>query len=209
MKIGILGGGNVGGTLGAAWAKRGHQILFGVRDPSAPDMRELLGRCGGQASAGSPVEAAAFGGVAVNALPWPAAKAVLTALDLKDKALLDASNPLLPDLSGLEIGTTTSAGEQVAQWSAGAHVVKIFNTTGFNNMANPVYRGEPIAMFYCGDNQDAKNTAAGLAKEIGFAPMDAGPLTNARVLEPLAYLWIWLANMGGQGRDFAFQIVKR
>ncbi|MGH9613953.1 MAG: NADPH-dependent F420 reductase [Bryobacteraceae bacterium] len=209
MKIGILGGGNVGGALGAAWAKRGHKILFGVRDPAASDMRELLKTCDGKASAGSPSEAAAFGGVVLNALPWPAAKSVLKTLNLKGKTLLDASNPLLPDLSGLEIGTTTSAGEQVTQWAAGARVVKIFNTTGFGNMADPTYGGKPIPMFYCGDDRDAKNTAAELAKEIGFAPVDSGPLSNARVLEPLAYLWIWLANMGGVGRDFAFQIVKR
>ena len=209
MKIGILGAGNVGGTLGAGWAKHGHEVLFGVRDQGSADTLELVRRCGGRGKAGSPSEAAAFGGVIVNALPWGAAKAVLSALDLKGKILLDATNPLLPGLSGIEVGTTSSGAELVSQWARGASVVKIFNTTGFNNMANPVYHGEPIPMLYCGDDKAAKAAAAELAAAIGFAPVDAGPLSNARLLEPAALLWIWLANVGGLSRDFAFQIVKR
>ena len=209
MKIGILGGGNVGGTLGAGWASRGHDILFGVRDPAAADMQAILRRCEGHAKAGAPADAAAFAAVIVNALPWDAAKTVLPSLNLRGKILLDATNPLLPGLAGLEVGTTTSGAELVAKLAAGARVVKIFNTTGYGNMANPIYRGEPIPMLYCGDDREAKATAAQLASEIGFAPVDAGPRTNARLLEPLALLWIWLANMGSLSRDFALQIVKR
>ena len=192
MKIGILGGGNVGGALGVAWSKCRHQILFGVRNPAAPDMQELIGRCGSRAMAGTAAEAAGFGEVVVNALPWPATKAVLSSLDLKGKILLDATNPLLPSWPGLEVGTTTSGGELVSQWAPGAHVVKIFNSTGANNMENPVYHGEPVPMLYCGDHPEAKNTAAALAKDVGFEPVDAGPLSNARALEPLALLWVWL-----------------
>lgn len=209
MEIGILGAGNVGGTLGAAWAKHGHDITFGVRNPAAAEVQELLRRSGGHARAGAPSDAAAFGDVVVNALPWPAAKQVLTSLKLERKILLDATNPLLPDLSGLEVGATTSGAEQVARWAAGARVVKVFNTTGYSNMADPVYRGQPIPMFYCGDDPEAKSTAAQLAKTIGFAPVDAGPLSNARLLEPVAMLWIWLALKGGLGQGFAFQIVQR
>ncbi len=209
MKIGILGGGNVGGALGIGWAKHGHEILFGVRDPDAADMRATLAECNGRAKAGTAADAAEFGEVILNALPWTATKSVLSTLKLEGKILLDATNPLLPDLSALEVGTTSSAGELVSQWAAGARVVKIFNTTGANNMANPVYGGEPIPMFYCGDDAEAKHTAAKLAAEIGFSPMDSGPLSNSRILEPLALLWIWHAYPGGLGREFAFKIVKR
>jgi len=209
MKIGILGGGNVGGTLGVAWAQRGHDIFFGVRDPGAADMQDVLNRCGGRAKAGSAPEAATFGEVVVNALPWPATQSTLSALDLKNKILLDATNPILPGLAGIEVGTTTSGGELVAQWAKGARVVKIFNTTGFNNMADPIYGGQPVTMFYCGDNEEAKKVARGLAEAIGFAPVDAGPLSNARLLEPVAMLWVWLAVKGGLGREFAFQVAKR
>jgi predicted dinucleotide-binding enzyme len=208
MKIGVLGGGNVGGTLGAGWAGRGHDIMFGVRDPAAPDMQAILRRSDGHAKAGAPADAAAFAGVMVNALPWDAAKTVLPSLNLNGKILLDATNPFLPGLAGLEVGTTTSGGELVAKWAAGARVVKIFSTTGFGNMANPIYRGQPIPMLYCGDDPGAKAIASELAAALGFTPMDAGPLSNARLLEPLALLWVRLA-MGGLGLDFAFQIVKR
>lgn len=209
MKIGILGGGNVGGALGVAWAKRGHEIVFGVRNPAAPDMQALIAQCNGRATAGIAADAAGFGEVVLSALPWPATQAVLTALDLRGKILLDATNPLVPSLAGLEVGTTTSGAELVSQWAAGAHVVKIFNTTGANNMTDPIYQGQPIPMLYCGDDPGAKSTAAALAADVGFVPVDAGPLTNARALEPLAMLWVWLAYPGGLGREFAFQIVKR
>jgi predicted dinucleotide-binding enzyme len=209
MNIGILGAGNVGGTLGEAFAKAGHPVCFGVRDAGSEDVKTMLDRMHGRGHAGVVADAVAFGNVVVNALPWGAVKDVLSSLDLKGKTLLDCTNPLLPNLAGLEVGTTTSGGELVAEWAPGAHVVKIFNTTGYDNMANPNYKGQPISMFYCGDDAEAKKTAAGLARDIGFNPMDAGPLANSRVLEPYALLWIWLAVFGGLGRDFAFQVVKR
>ncbi len=209
MKIGILGGGNVGGTLGQGWAKSGHEIFFGVRNPDAADMQATLAQCAGHAQAGSAEQAAAFGEVVVNALPWPATKTALSALNLSGKVLLDATNPIAPDFSGLEVGTTNSGGELVAGWAPGAKVVKIFNTTGFKNMENPVYQGAKIPMFYCGDDAGAKATAAQLAGDLGFEPIDAGPLTNSRLLEPYAFLWVWLAMKGGHGRDIAFQLLKR
>jgi len=123
--------------------------------------------------------------------------------------LLDCTNPVKADLSGLEIGTSTSGGEMVEQWAAGAQVVKIFNTTGYGNMENPTYQGHGAVMFYCGGDAGTKSIAAQLARDIGFDPVDVGPLANARLLEPYALLWIWLALRGGFGRDFAFQIVRR
>lgn len=209
MRIGILGAGNVGGTLGESWARKGHEVTFGVRYPGAEEVKTILGRCGGRAKAAGAAEAVQAGEVVVNALPWKAVKPVLESLDLNGKSLLDCTNPLLPDLSGLEVGTKTSGGEMVATWAKGAKVVKVFNTTGFGNMENPTYGGEPIPMFYCGDDEGARRTAAGLARDIGFDPIDAGPLSNARLLEPYALLWIWLAIKGGMGRDFAFKLVKR
>ena len=110
----------------------------------------------------------------MNALPWPATRGVLEKLGLEGKILLDCTNPLKPDPSGLEVGATTSGGELVAGWAKGAKVVKIFNTTGYANMANPSYGGQPITIFYCCDNADAKRIAAGLARDIGFDPVDAG-----------------------------------
>jgi predicted dinucleotide-binding enzyme len=209
MRIAILGAGNVGGALGESWARHGHEVFFGVRNPYATEVHALLRRCGPRARAESVADAVRSAAVVVNALPWPATPGVLENLDLAGKVLLDCANPLKADLSGLEVGTTTSAGEMVAGWAKGAKVVKIFNTTGFANMANPSYGGEPVTMFYCGDDAEAKRTAADLARDIGFDPVDAGPLSNARLLEPCAVLWIWLAIKGGVGREFAFKLVKR
>jgi len=210
MNIGIIGGGSVGGTLGTGWARKGHKIRFGVRRPDSTEMRDLLRKIGTAAAAGSVAEAATFGEAVVLATPWPAAQEALrSAGDLTGKVLLDCTNPLKADLAGIEVGTTTSAGEMVAQWSPGARVVKIFNTTGYNNMANPEYPLGPATMFYCGDDAGAKVVAAQLASDLGFEPVDAGPLTNARQLEPLAMLWIWMAVFGGMGTNFAFKLMRR
>ena len=210
MNIGILGAGKVGGTLGTAWARKGHRIRFGVRRHDSPEIKELLRKIGPLASAGSVEEAASFGEAILLATPWPAAEEVLRgAGDLTGKILLDCMNPLKPGLAGLSIGTTTSAGEMVAQWAPGARVVKIFNTNGSENMGNPNYPLGPATMFYCGDDEGAKLAAAQLASDTGAEPVDAGPLSNARLLEPLAMLWIWLAVFGGMGRNIAFKLIRR
>lgn len=210
MKIAIIGAGNVGGTLGKGWSKAGHEVIFGVRDTSDSKLKELLAAAGGRAKAASVKEAAASAEVAALTVPWGAAQdALKSAGSLKGKILLDCTNPLKPDLSGLTHGSTTSGGEQVAAWAPGARVVKIFNTTGAGNMGNPAYPGGPSVMLYCGDDPDAKKTAAQLAADLGFDPYDAGPLQEARLLEPFALTWIHLAVFQKLGTNFAFRLVKR
>lgn len=184
-------------------------MLFGVRDASAPELKELLDRAGALAKAGSVADAGACD-VVVLATPWDATEsAIQSAGGLGGKVVLDCTNPLLPDLSGLIFGNNTSGGEKVAGWAPGATVVKIFNTTGFGNMADAVYNGEPGTMFYCGDDAAAKQVAAQLAGDLGFDPIDSGPLTQSRLLEPLALLWITLAIKQGLGKDFAFKLMRR
>jgi predicted dinucleotide-binding enzyme len=120
-------------------------------------------------------------------IPWPLASAT--------------------DLSGLALGTTTSAAEQVAQWAPGARVVKAFNTVGSNIMADPSFGSNRALLFYCGDDAAAKQTVKSLAGELGFDAQDSGPLRQARLLEPFALLWISLAYGQGYGREFAFQLI--
>ena len=91
----------------------------------------------------------------------------------------------------------------------GARVVKIFNTTGFSNMENPEYGEGRSMMLYCGDDAQAKEVAAQLATELGFEPYDVGPLTEARLLEPFALVWIHLAVLQGMGSGFAFRLMRR
>jgi predicted dinucleotide-binding enzyme len=210
MKIGIIGAGNVGGTLGQAWAKKGHDVFFGVRHPQDDKTRRLLQSIGGKARAGTVAEAAAFGEVVVLATPWAAAEAaVREAGDLAGKPLIDCTNPLTPDFSGLEVGFSTSGAERVAGWARGAKVFKAFNTTGYNIMANPVLNGIRTVMFVCGDDEAVKPTILQLATDVGFDAVDAGKLVQARLLEPWAMLWIHLAFSGTVGREFGFALLRR
>jgi predicted dinucleotide-binding enzyme len=207
MNIGIVGSGSVGGTLGRRLAEAGHAVAFGTRRPESPEMSQFASLP--RARVTSQREAAQWAQAIILATPWPStAEAVRGLGDLSGKILLDATNPVKPDLSGLELENTTSGGEQVAGWARGAHVVKIFNTVGYNIMANPHFGEKPATMFYCGDDVASKAVAHGLASELGFAPVDAGPLRQARLLEPFALLWISLA-FGGQGREIGFQLMRR
>ncbi len=210
MKIGIIGAGNVGSALARGWIAKGHEVKFGVPDPASNKIGALLVELGTQATAGSVAEAAGFGTVVALAVPWQAAQdAVQNMGNLSGKILLDCTNPIKADFSGLEIGHTTSAGEIVAQWAAGANVVKIFNTTGANVMADSHFDGQLPVMFYCGDNAESKKVGAQLASELGFDPVDAGPLTQAAQLEAAAWLWITMALKYGAGTNMAFALLKR
>lgn len=202
MKIAIIGAGNVGSTLGSGWAKHGHEILFGVRNPNKLDASS--------AKVVSVMEAAQSADIVVLAVPWNAVQdALQSAGDLKGKILLDSTNPLLPDLSGLAIEPGTSGAEMISAMAPGIPIVKIFNSTGYPNMANPDYGGVRATMFYCGDDEGAKRLAAGLANDLGFEPVDAGPLSQARLLEPLALLWISLALRQGLSTNIAFKLMRR
>ena len=148
--------------------------------------------------------------ILVLATPWPAARnAIEAAGDIRGKTVIDCTNPIGEGWSGLTIGHTTSAAEMVAQWAAGARVVKAFSTTGTGNMADPLYGGQPITMFICGDDKGAKRIVSNLAEELGFDVADTGALATARYLEPMAMLWVHLAYAEGYGPDFAIKLVRR
>ena len=110
---------------------------------------------------------------------------------------------------GLEIGHSISAGEKVQGWAKGASVFKTLNTTGFGNMADPVFHGVKSVMFVAGDDAANKPKVIALVAALGFEVVDAGPLRNARLLEAHAMLWIELALKRGLGRDWAFAVVRR
>lgn len=196
--------------MGTRWAQGGHQVVFGSRNPDADDMKQLVAKAGSTARAASLQDTAKAADVLLLATPWPATQAVVEGLgDLGGKPLIDATNPLKADLSGLTHGTTTSGAEQVASWARGARVVKAFNTVGFNIMANPAFGAERPVMFYCGDDAAAKQTVRPLVEQLGFEAIDAGPLAQARLLEPFCLLWITLALQYGQGREIAFKFLRR
>jgi 8-hydroxy-5-deazaflavin:NADPH oxidoreductase len=212
MKLAIIGAGNVGGTLGTAWAKKaGHEIFFAVTNPRSDKTQALIRTLGGKARAGTAAEAASFSDTIVLTTPWPAAEAAIRSMgDLKGKIILDATNPLAmgPDGLMLEIGHSISAGEKVQGWARGASVFKTLNTTGFANMAEPIFNGVKSVMFVAGDDAANKPKVIDLVGGLGFEVIDAGPLRNARLLEAHAMLWIDLALQRGLGCDWAFVIVR-
>ena len=144
------------------------------------------------------------------ATPWEATLAAVDAAgDLSGRVVIDCTNPLLPQLAGLAVGTTTSAAEEVARAASGARVVKCFNTIGAQNFARPQFGDQRASMFLCGDDAEARATVSELASELGFDVVDAGPLKQARLLEPLAMLWISLAYQQALGPDIGFKLLRR
>ena len=148
----------------------------------------------------------------VIATPWSATEAAVKSLgSLAGKIVIDCTNPLGmgPDGLQLVLGFATSAGEQVASWAPGAFVFKSLNTTGASNMGNTAdYPVKPL-MLVAGDNAAKKPVVLELVGKLGFESVDAGPLKNARLLEPFAMVWIDQARKRGRGRDFAFALVRR
>jgi len=205
MNITLVGSGNVGRALGEAWKKSGHRITFAARDPASDKATELK-------AAGFDVvalNAARNADVVVLAIPWSGVATTVPALGpLAGKVLVDAINPLTPSLE-LALGYSDSAGETVARLSPRARVVKAFNTTGAGNMANSLYPGGKIMMPVASDDAEAKKIVMSLASDLGFEPVDAGPLAMSRHLEPLAMLWIKLAYAQGLGTQFGFSILRR
>jgi NADPH-dependent F420 reductase len=214
LKIAIIGAGNVGGTLGTAWAAKGHQIIYGARNVNDEKVKKRVSTNPGKITATGIPDAVAQSAVVLLATPWQGAREALqSAGNLAGKVVIDAINPLEMSPAflekGLLVGHDTSAGEQIAQWAKGAKVVKAFNTIGSMNMANPKFGGQSATMFICGDDSEAKKTVKQLSDDLGFETVDAGPIKTARLLEPLAMLWIHLAYGMNVGPDFGFKIIKR
>jgi NADPH-dependent F420 reductase len=214
MKIAVIGAGNVGGTLGKRWARAGHEVAFGARDPADAKVSALVRESGPSAKAASVPEAVRQAAVVVLTVPWDNARDAITAAgDLRGRILIDATNPvpLTPEglRQGLVIGHTTSGAEEIAHWTTGARIVKAFNTTGFQNMADPRYGSQGLTMMMCGDDEEAKKVAADLSRQLGFEPVDVGPLRSARYLEAVAMLWIDMAILQGFGTEFGFQVARR
>jgi predicted dinucleotide-binding enzyme len=207
MRIAIIGAGNVGQALAGAWAKAGHRVQFGLRDPDSGKYRHVPA-----AQRSTPDAAAAAAEVIVLATPWPATEAAIRQLgDLKDKIVIDCTNPLTSGPGGLALalGFEVSGGERVAGWAKGASVFKTLNQTGAENMAKASAFALKPAMFIAGDEEEGKRRVMQLVGDLGFEPLDAGPLKQARLLEPLAMLWIDQALVRGRGRDFAFALARR
>ncbi len=203
MKVGIVGAGRVGSSLGKALIKAGHQVMFSSRDPQGEHAHNVSAETG--APVGSIAATIDFSPVVVLAMSPDAVMAVAGeyAAQLKDKLIIDLNNRLGP-------GGAPSASSFVQELAArtGGKVVKAFNTIGADQYLNPGFDGQSASMFIAGDPQ-ARQAAAELAASIGFEVVEVGGLEIAPLVEGLAALWIHLALRSGQGRNIAFKLIKR
>ena len=208
MKIGIIGAGDVGGTLGKIWRQRNHEVMFGVRNLQSQNVRRLA-QMDKSLRFGDINEAVAFGNVILFAIPWTSVEeTVRKSGNLSGKIVIDPTNPLTPDLKQLAL-EGTSVAERIADLAKGAKVVKAFNTIGAKTLDNLIFGSDRADLFICGDDIPSKRVVGELATDIGFDVVDVGSLANARMLENLALLWIELALRQELGPNIAFKLLRR
>jgi predicted dinucleotide-binding enzyme len=210
VNIAIVGSGRMGSGLGRLWAQKGHRVFFSFsRDPKK---LEALAKSNPHCSAGSPAEAVAASEVVLLSVGWAAVEEALRAAgEIRDRIVIDCTNPLKPDLSGLVVGTTTSAGEEIAKLLTRSKVVKAFNTVFAEvyHSETRLFGSRRPTMFFCGDDAGAKATVSKLIIETGFDPIDAGSLASARYLEPMAMLMVQLGRKQGLGTNIALSLIHR
>lgn len=209
MKIGIIGGGNMASGLGKFWAKSGHELMFSF-SRSEQKLKDLAQSVSSAALVGTPAEAVQFADVVLLSVPWVAVPEALQAAgSLSGKILFSCVNALKPDMSGMAVGTTTSAAEEIAKLAPGARVVE-----GLPLFAEVLqsgdthFNGQEATVFYCGDDAEAKSVVAGLLKETAVEAIDVGSLSTARYIEPAMMVLIQLAYVQQQGQ-VAFKLLRR
>lgn len=204
MKIAIIGSGNVGGALAQQWVKAGHTVLIGAKFPLSEKNINLATKIGEDRFAAIE-NAVKQSEVVLIATPPTAIFEVLEQLgDVSGKILIDATNSVMKTPEPYKTVYHCLADK------TNAEVVKCFNTTGFENMLNPIYNGEGIDMFMAGDSDKAKAVAKQLALDCGFGTcIDFGKADKVELLEKFALSWINLAIMQNHGRDMAFKVIRR
>lgn len=209
MNIGIIGAGNIGTGLGRHLAARGHAIVVSFAR-TAEALAGAAARIGGGARGGTVAEAVAHGEVIVLATPWGVTLETVrpVAAGLAGKIVWDTTNPFRPGMDELELGTTSSAGEEVARAAPGARVVKAIPPFAelLHSGAMEIGGTRP-GVFVCGDDAAARAVVAGLVREVGAAPTDTGPLKLARFTEPAGMLITYLAYVRGLGARVALGVV--
>lgn len=210
MRIGILGSGLMGGKLGTLFARAGHEVVFSYAR-SAQKLKRLARDAQGNARAGTPAEAARDAAALLLAVHWSRVDDVLRqAGDVSGKVIVSCTMPMNADDTDLVIAHTSSGAEALAQKVPNARVVSAFGTVPsevlFDVFAARRKSNRP-SLVYCGDDARAKKLAAGLIRDVGFDPVDAGPLRMARSLEPFTLLIARLAyeTKGGPALAYRFQ----
>lgn len=203
MKITVIGAGNMGSAFVKQLTRAGHRVSLTARD-SGKAAKVAAANPGATVVVAS--RAAQDADAVIVATGYGDAVAALRSLgDLKGKVVIDITNPLTPDYMGLTLGHDTSAAEEIAKAIPGAEVVKAFNTVFAQVLAQGADfgNGRKATVFVAGDSERGKQTALALAESMGFETVDAGSLKNARYLEPLAGLNIYLGYGAGLGTSIA------
>lgn len=187
MKIGIVGAGRIGGNLASLWAKQRHEVMLSYsRDPA--NLEVAAKAIGGMASAGSVREAVEFGDAVLFSVPWSNIDDVIAEMgSLDGKVVIDTCNQFAGGgVAELADGKTAAHVNAERLSAAGGKYVKAFNTltAGFQGAAAGRSGDERAAIFFCGDDDDAKQAVKQLIRDIGFAPVDAGGCADAAVMEP-------------------------
>jgi len=191
MKIGIIGTGKMGGSLGTLWAtRRKHRVFFGSRKRIKSE--SLAQVAGPDSLSGIYEEAAEFGEIVVLAIPWHTVEATIPRLApyLGGKTLIDVTNPLTLDHDGLAVDGNTSAAEIIQSLVPESHVVKAFNGIPTDLLYKPHLSGQRVEVYYCGNDDTAMAQTGELINDLGFAPADIGGLHHARYLESMVFIWI-------------------
>jgi hypothetical protein len=212
MRIGILGSGLMGGKLGAIFARAGHQVVFSYSH-SERKLKRLAREAGGRARAGTPREATEDADVLLLAVHWTRVDDVLKqAGDLSGKVIVTCSLPMSADDTRLVVARTSSGAEALARKVRKADVVSAFGTVPSEVLFDVFRRKRRTrrrpSLLYCGDEQAAKRVAVRLIRDVGFDPVDAGPLRIARYLEPFTLAMAQLAYEGDEGPEIAYRIER-
>lgn len=203
--IAIIGTGRVASALGPQFAKQGHRVIYGERNPDRDSVRLLVSRTHETASATGQMEAARQAEIVVLAVPWGAAETVVKSLgDLSGKIVIDPTDPYERGQDGLaQLIVDSSAGELIQGWAPGARVVKAFNTMSSLVMADPASAGGPVTAVLVGNDAEAKGRVAEIIQAMGLETIDLGPIRYAHIVEGMLVLW---ANGGGTGQPFNYYL---
>jgi len=202
MKIGVIGAGNIGGTIGKKWAAAGHEVVFGVRDVNAPKVKGLLDSVTGQATAVSVNETIDGCDILLFSVPSSAMENTVTSYgpSMAGKIIIDATNKIgQPVMNSLD---------SLRKHAAGAKLYRAFNNLGWENFENPQFGDETADLFYCGDSGEAQQVVDGLIAAVGVRPVYVGGVDRAPVIDALTSLWFALAVYGGRDRHLAFKMLE-
>jgi hypothetical protein len=206
MSIAVIGTGNIGSGLARTLAAASLPVtVAGAGPEDGLDLsRKLELATGLRVKAATVADAVAAARLVILAVPYGAVADIAGQVDLSGKVVVDVSNPIEADFSGIVVGHTSSAAEEIQKLVPGARVVKAFNTVFAQVYEHGLAFGDrQVQTFVASDDAEAKADVIALARAAGFDPVDAGPLTNARYIEPLGYLNIQFGYMLGQGTQIA------